>query len=101
MIGHTAFAVGRFISAFAGFIVKPRWILLFLFAGMIVTSSLAMNFTGDSAVSMITLLLLFEVLSLTNFDLLHNANWSSLGFSPSSMLCASAASVPTPRPAPP
>lgn len=65
-IGHTAFAIGRFLSAFAGFIIKPRWILLFLFTGMIVTSSLAMNLTGNAGVAMLVLVQFFEVLLLGN-----------------------------------
>ena len=59
-VGHTAFAVGRFLSAFAGLIVKPRRILLVLFIGLIVTSALATTLTGDSGVAMIVLIMFFE-----------------------------------------
>lgn len=60
-IGHTAFAVGRFFSAFAGMVFKPRRILLVLFAGMIITSALTMTCTGNAAVAMIILVMFFEV----------------------------------------
>ncbi|KAI9880983.1 MAG: hypothetical protein M1830_009477 [Pleopsidium flavum] len=60
VVGHTAFAIGRFLSAFAGCIFKPRWILAFLFTGMIVTSSLAMNLTGNAGVAILVLLQFFE-----------------------------------------
>ncbi len=60
-IGHTVFAVGRFLSALAGLLIAPRWILLFLFAGLIVTSALAMNLTGHAGISMIILIYFFEV----------------------------------------
>ena len=59
-VGHTCFAVGRFLSAFAGLLIKPRWILLFLYVGIIVTSALAMRIEGYSGVAMIILILLFE-----------------------------------------
>lgn len=60
-IGHTVFAVGRFMSAFAGIFIKPRWILLFLYTGLIITSALAMSTTGYTGVSMILLVFFFEV----------------------------------------
>ena len=59
-VGHTVFAFGRFITAFAGLLVKPRRILLFLFVGAIVTSVLAMSVEGYSGVAMIVLVLFFE-----------------------------------------
>jgi len=59
-VGHTLFAVGRFLTALAGLIVKPRWILLFLFAGVIITSAVAMSVEGYAGVTMIVLLQLFE-----------------------------------------
>ena len=60
-IGHTVFAVGRFVSAFVGLYFSPSWILLFLYAGTIVTSALAMNLTGYAGIAMIILTYLFEV----------------------------------------
>ena len=59
-VGHTAFAIGRFLSAFAGLIIKPRRILLVLFIGLIITSALATTLTGYSGVAMIVLIMFFE-----------------------------------------
>ena len=59
-VGHTVFAVGRFLSAFAGLLVKPRRILLFLFIGLIISSALSTSLTGYSGVAMIVLVLFFE-----------------------------------------
>ncbi|KAL9019309.1 MAG: hypothetical protein Q9185_003387 [Variospora sp. 1 TL-2023] len=60
MIGHTVFAVGRFLSALAGLLFAPRWILMFLYICLIITSALAMNLTGYAGVAMIILIYLFE-----------------------------------------
>ena len=65
-VGHTVFAVGRFLSAFAGIFIKPRWILLFLYTGMIVTAACAMNFTKSTGVAMIVLFMFFEVRFLSS-----------------------------------
>lgn len=59
-IGHAVFAIGRFLSAFAQFFFKPRWILLFLYIGLIVTSILAMNLTGYAGITMLILTYFFE-----------------------------------------
>ena len=59
-VGHAVFAAGRFITAAAGLLIKPRRILLVLFIGAIVTSALAMSFDGYAGVSMIVLALFFE-----------------------------------------
>ncbi len=59
-VGHTVFAVGRFMTAIAGLIVKPRRILLFLFVGAIIASALAMSLEGYNGVAMIVLILFFE-----------------------------------------
>lgn len=40
--------------------MKPRWILLFLYIGVIVTSALATSVEGDAGIAMIVLVLLFE-----------------------------------------
>lgn len=55
------FAVGRFLSAVAGLLVKPRYILLGLYLGCIVSSALSMNLTGDAGVAMQILTMFFEV----------------------------------------
>ena len=59
-VGHAVFAGGRFITAAAGLLIKPRRILLLLFIGAIVTSALAMTLDGYSGVAMIVLALFFE-----------------------------------------
>lgn len=59
-VGHSVFAVGRFVTAVAGLLIKPRRILFLLFIGAIVTSALAMRFDGYKGVAMIVLVLFFE-----------------------------------------
>lgn len=59
-VGHSVFAVGRFITAVAGLFIKPRHILFLLFIGAILTSALAMSFDGYKGVAMIVLILFFE-----------------------------------------
>ncbi|KAL8696059.1 MAG: hypothetical protein Q9224_002993 [Gallowayella concinna] len=59
-VGHTVFAVGRFLSALAGLVFAPRWILMFLYICLIITSILAMNLTGYAGVAMAILILFFE-----------------------------------------
>ncbi|KAL1998463.1 hypothetical protein VTN02DRAFT_6125 [Thermoascus thermophilus] len=59
-VGHAVFAVGRFLAAFAQWFLKPRWILLVAYAGMIVFSVLCMNTTGSAGVAMGLMVYLFE-----------------------------------------
>jgi fucose permease len=59
-IGHSVFALGRFIAAFTQWFLKPRWILMISYIGMIVFSILAMKTTGDAAIVMVMLVYLFE-----------------------------------------
>ena len=59
-VGHAVFAVGRFLTAGLGLIIKPRRLLLILFIGAIITSALAMNLDGYKGVAMIVLILFFE-----------------------------------------
>lgn len=59
-IGHSVFAVGRFIAAFAQWFLKPRWILMVSYIGMIVFSVLCMKTTGSAAIVMAMLVYLFE-----------------------------------------
>jgi fucose permease len=59
-IGHTLFAVSRFVAAGAGFIIKPRLLLVFFLTGTIVFSALAMNFTGSTAAIMMLMVFFFE-----------------------------------------
>ena len=104
-VGHTVFAVGRFLSAFAGLFVKPRWILLFLYIGMIVTAACAMNFVGSAGVAMIVLFMFFEV-SFLNIILINSrlpvlltTLYNSLVSSPSSSQSPSVDLAATPNPA--
>lgn len=60
MIGHSVFAVGRFLAAFAGWFLKPRWILMIAYIGMIVFSVLCMNTTGSAGIVMAMMVYLFE-----------------------------------------
>ena len=59
-IGHTVFAVGRFLCAALQFILKPRSVLSVLFIGMVITSALCMTLSGPSAVAVLTLYELFQ-----------------------------------------
>ncbi|KAJ5144018.1 Major facilitator superfamily domain general substrate transporter [Penicillium bovifimosum] len=59
-IGHSVFAVGRFLAAFAQWFLKPRWILMVSYIGMIVFAILCMKTTGTSAIVMVMLVYLFE-----------------------------------------
>ncbi|KAE8371912.1 major facilitator superfamily domain-containing protein [Aspergillus bertholletiae] len=59
-IGHSVFAVGRFLAAFLQWFLKPRWILLLSYIGMIVFSILCTKTTGVAAVAMALMVYLFE-----------------------------------------
>jgi fucose permease len=59
-IGHTLFAIGRFLAALAQLFVKPRLILLGLYLGVIVFSILSMTATGYKGITMGLLLWLFN-----------------------------------------
>jgi hypothetical protein len=59
-IGHSVFAVGRFLAAFAQWFLKPRWVLMVSYIGMIVCSILCMKTNGSAAIVMAMLLYLFE-----------------------------------------
>ncbi|RHZ73473.1 hypothetical protein CDV55_108337 [Aspergillus turcosus] len=59
-IGHTVFAVGRFLTAFLQWFLKPRWVLMLSYIGMIVFSVLCMKTTGSTAVAMSLMVYLFE-----------------------------------------
>ena len=63
VVGHTVFAVGRFLCALVEVFFKPSHILLFLSMGMIVTSALAMSLVGPAGIAMIVLCQFFEVCS--------------------------------------
>ena len=59
-VAHTIFAVGHFVSAFLNYILKPRWILLVLFVGLIVTCVLSMDLHGPAGSAMAMLTFFFE-----------------------------------------
>jgi fucose permease len=59
-IGHTLFAMGRFLAAFGPLFVKPRLILLGLYVGVIVFSTLSMTVTGYKGIAMGLLLWFFN-----------------------------------------
>ncbi|PLB33494.1 putative MFS monosaccharide transporter [Aspergillus candidus] len=59
-IGHALFAVGRFLAAFMQWFLKPRWILLLSYLGMIVFAVLCMKTTGAAAIAMVLLVYTFE-----------------------------------------
>ncbi|KAJ5712780.1 Major facilitator superfamily domain general substrate transporter [Penicillium malachiteum] len=59
-IGHSVFAIGRFFAAFTQWFLKPRWILMVSYIGMIVFSVLCMNTTGSTAIAMVMMVYLFE-----------------------------------------
>jgi len=59
-LGHTTFAVGRFLGAFLNYFVKPRWILMGCFLGVIITSAVQMSATGAAAIATNSLIYFFE-----------------------------------------
>ncbi|KAL4927228.1 putative MFS monosaccharide transporter [Aspergillus undulatus] len=59
-IGRSIFAVGRFLAAFLQWFLKPRWILLLSYIGMIVFAALSMHTTGPTAIASAMLVYLFE-----------------------------------------
>ncbi|RAL05755.1 putative MFS monosaccharide transporter [Aspergillus ibericus CBS 121593] len=59
-VAHTVFAIGRFLAAFLQWFLKPRWILMLSYIGMIVFSVLCMKMTGRTAGAMAQMVYLFE-----------------------------------------
>lgn len=59
-IGRSIFAVGRFLAAFLQYFLKPRWILLLSYIGLIVFAALSMTTTGPAAIAMGMMIFLFE-----------------------------------------
>ncbi|KAF2833976.1 MFS monosaccharide transporter-like protein [Ophiobolus disseminans] len=59
-IGHTAFAVSRFLAAAIDIWVKPRFSLLFFFLGSISFAAATMKTTSSTGAAMLVLLMFFE-----------------------------------------
>ena len=59
-IGHTVFAVGRFLTALLNYLFTPRWILLGLYVGVIISTILTMTLTGTASIAMLMVVYLFE-----------------------------------------
>lgn len=60
VIGLALFAASRFLSAGASYIITPRLQILFFFAGAVIFSALAMNFSGLTAGVMVMCVFFFE-----------------------------------------
>jgi fucose permease len=59
-IGHTAFAISRFLAALLNIWITPRYLLLFFFAGAVAFSAAAMVGTGVTPAVMIVMVMFFE-----------------------------------------
>ncbi|EHY55821.1 hypothetical protein ABEF92_000416 [Exophiala dermatitidis] len=59
-LGHTVFSFGRFLTALLNYMFKPRWVLLLLYAGLIVCLALNMNLNGDAGAALGVLTFVFE-----------------------------------------
>ncbi|KAL6234228.1 hypothetical protein BDW75DRAFT_213068 [Aspergillus navahoensis] len=59
-IGRAVFAVGRFLAAILQWFLKPRWILLLSYIGMVVFAALCMHTTGTAAIASAMMVFLFE-----------------------------------------
>lgn len=67
LVGRGLFALGRFVTAIANLLFKPRWILLVLYIGLITFAVLAKELHGMSGVAIGVILFFFEsgIYSLT------------------------------------
>ena len=77
-VGHTVFAVGRFLCAGLQFFMKPRKVLSLLFIGMVITAALCMVLEGASAVAFLTL---YELFQSGIFPLIYAISLRGLGSS--------------------
>ena len=59
-ISRTVFMAGRFLFAFLNYVLKPRWILFVLYAGLIFCCGLQMSVGGTGALVVNQLIYLFE-----------------------------------------
>ncbi|KAF2872470.1 major facilitator superfamily domain-containing protein [Massariosphaeria phaeospora] len=59
-VGHTAFAVSRFVAALANIWLKPRYVLLFFFAGSIAFAAATMSGSGPTPSTLIIMTMFFQ-----------------------------------------
>lgn len=59
-VGHTVFAVSRFVSAFMNVWLLPRCILMFFYVGAIAFAAACMNGSGTTPSALVVLLMFFE-----------------------------------------
>lgn len=59
-VGHTAFALSRFIAAIVNIWIKPRYILLFFYVGAIAFAAACMHGSGAAPAASIVMLMFFE-----------------------------------------
>ncbi|KIX08144.1 uncharacterized protein Z518_02800 [Rhinocladiella mackenziei CBS 650.93] len=59
-LAHAVFAAGRFLSALLNYLLKPRWILLALYAGLMVCLALNMRLGGNTGAALGVLTFFFE-----------------------------------------
>ncbi|EXJ58562.1 hypothetical protein A1O7_05989 [Cladophialophora yegresii CBS 114405] len=60
MVGHGVFAFGRFLATLLSYFLKPRWILLGSYVGVVVCLALAMRLDGNAGAAIAILTLFFE-----------------------------------------
>ncbi|OCT51542.1 putative MFS transporter [Cladophialophora carrionii] len=60
MVGHGVFAFGRFLATFLNYFLKPRWILLGSYVGVVVCLALDMHLDGNGGAAVPILTLFFE-----------------------------------------
>jgi fucose permease len=59
-IGHTAFAISRFLAAAMNVWIKPRFVLLFFYLGAVAFTAAAMKSTGDTGIAILPLVMFME-----------------------------------------
>ncbi|KAF2184446.1 MFS monosaccharide transporter-like protein [Zopfia rhizophila CBS 207.26] len=59
-IGHTAFAVSRFLAALVNIWIKPRYLLLFYYVGAIAFAAACMSGSGAVPSALVVILMFFE-----------------------------------------
>ncbi|KAI9797392.1 MAG: hypothetical protein M1825_006007 [Sarcosagium campestre] len=59
-IARACFALGRFTAALMGVLINPRWILLFFYTGLVITSGLMISLGGTAGIVILILASFFE-----------------------------------------